>query len=97
VGKIGVLRATGPIAFSLAITPYIESGRCRFTEFESQGLVYSILGEREHKKLFTRHYSLLKAPLVNNDFMTTISWEVSRRLPFIGSTQGAQEKVGFKK
>lgn len=34
VGKIGVLRATGPIAFSLAITPHIESGRCRITEFE---------------------------------------------------------------
>jgi inositol phosphorylceramide mannosyltransferase catalytic subunit len=96
VGKTGVLRATGPIAFSSAMIPHLESGLCRVTEFESQGLVYSIYGFQRHRKLYKKHYSKVKSPLVNNDLMTTVSWEVSRRLPFIGSTKVRKKKSTSK-
>lgn len=46
VGKPGVLRLTGPIAYTLAIAPLVSSSNCkRIIGHEQLGLVYSIFAE----------------------------------------------------
>lgn len=61
-GKIGVLRVTGPIAYSLAIHPILDLHPHRLISAEDEGLVYIAAGEyRNTKKM---HYSSVHIPLV---------------------------------
>lgn len=66
-GRYGVVRITGPIAYTLAIAPIVEQHAHRAVNVEQQGLVrYSIYdGERGHYVAFTKgHYSQLREPIV---------------------------------
>lgn len=66
VGKDGVLRLTGPIAYTQAITPLIRSQPHRLVRsFTDLGLRYSIYDrEDRHVRLFKTHYSQLRTPVV---------------------------------
>lgn len=64
VGQLGVLRTTGPIAYTLAIDPLRGKHRHRIVDSRRDlGLEYSIFGKEGHKAVFGRHYSELSVPL----------------------------------
>jgi hypothetical protein len=64
-GKIGVLRTTGPILYTLAITPLLERYPYTAIGDESQlSLQYSVMPGEAHKRLFNSHYSAGLAPVV---------------------------------
>lgn len=70
VGRYGVFRLTGPVAYSLAIGPLLDTYPNRFCGFdcdyrEKLGLNYSVLRHRnEHRKLFTTHYAKLEEQII---------------------------------
>lgn len=70
VGKFGVLRTTGPLAYSKALLPLLNQHPHRLFDSESAGLVYSVIahqpGKQSHKSLFRQHYTRLKLPLVSS-------------------------------
>ncbi len=72
VGKAGVIRVTGPIAYTLAISPLLGSYPHRFANAaEDLGFKYSIYAGKEshnHKVLFQRHYSTLDDSIINLEF-----------------------------
>jgi mannosyltransferase OCH1-like enzyme len=65
VAKKGVLKLTGPIAYTLAILPIVNMHRHRlFYAHENIGLVYNNIG-KNHENLFdSPHYSKIKEPIV---------------------------------
>lgn len=66
-GRHGVVRITGPIAYTLAIHPIMQQHPHRAVNVEQQGLVrYSIYdAERGHYVAFSKsHYSQLRDPIV---------------------------------
>ena len=70
VGKPGVLRVTGPIAYTLAIAPILKNHPHRVVDAEADlSFEYSIYpmvdkGDHEHVRLFKTHYSQSKVSLV---------------------------------
>ena len=67
VGGIGVLRLTGPIAYTFAIHPLLASYPHRRVRREAElGLDYSILPEDRHHGLFGRHYTQSHLPVVRH-------------------------------
>ena len=65
VGKQGVLRTTGPIAYTLAIAPLLATvPHRRFGDEREIGLIYNVLGEGKHRGIFKTHYALNAAPIV---------------------------------
>lgn len=64
VGRTGVLRTTGPIAYTLAIHPIRDLHPHRFTTEEELTSKPSIGGGYDHKTVFTKHYSTLTSPVV---------------------------------
>lgn len=65
VGKMGTLRTTGPIAYTLAINGAEEFNEHRLVDSEELGFQYSVLsGKQEHVSLFRNHYSTLTTPVV---------------------------------
>lgn len=66
VGRIGVLRLTGPVAYTRAIHPLLGLYPCRIVKDEREvALQYSIAGTYVHAEAFPRpHYSLLEKPIV---------------------------------
>jgi inositol phosphorylceramide mannosyltransferase catalytic subunit len=69
VGKHGVVRLTGPIAYTLAISPLLRLYPHRFAHSgEDLGFKYSIYagkGKHDHKVLFQPHYSALDESIIN--------------------------------
>jgi hypothetical protein len=64
-GKAGVLRVTGPIAYSLAIHRIIDKHPHRKVGTNNDlGFEYTVMPINSHKKEFRSHYSLQKAPIV---------------------------------
>jgi hypothetical protein len=64
VGRRGVLRVTGPIAYTLAIHPLLERHPHRFVDSRAElGFAYSIYGKEGHKQAFGGHYSELREPI----------------------------------
>jgi inositol phosphorylceramide mannosyltransferase catalytic subunit len=64
-GRMGVLRLTGPIAYTLAITPLLSSNaHRRVCSRKDLGLVYSVYPRVEHQSVFYPHYSVLSEPIV---------------------------------
>jgi hypothetical protein len=64
VGPIGVLRTTGPIAYSLGLHPVLEKHphrRIRWHEIRARP---SIGGDYHHFAVFKNHYSLRTDPVV---------------------------------
>jgi hypothetical protein len=65
VGRIGVLRVTGPIAYTLAITPILHEYPCKILSDERElSMEYSIGGTYNHREALGRHYSELNTPVV---------------------------------
>jgi mannosyltransferase OCH1-like enzyme len=66
-GAHAVFRVTGPIAYSLAILPLLETAPWRLIDAEDDlGLSYSIfsaIGAQEHKTVFRAHYTDLESSL----------------------------------
>jgi hypothetical protein len=63
-GKLGVLRTTGPIAYTRAIHPHISKYNCRFISTENSGIEYKVFDDH-HNYLGGRwHYSEQTAPIV---------------------------------
>lgn len=64
VGQLGVLRVTGPIAYTLAIHPVLERHPHRVVDSQADlGFEYSIYGKEGHKQAFGAHYSELDEPI----------------------------------
>jgi len=74
VGKDGVLKLTGPIAYTEAIMPIVEKYNHRLIENNVYlGLIYNNLKKffgrnpySHQKKFFSTHYSMLKKPLIKH-------------------------------
>ncbi len=66
VGAEGVIRTTGPVAYTRAIMPLLPAFPHRLVEAHSElGLVYSTLeDQRGHFTLFPRHYHNQTVPVV---------------------------------
>jgi len=65
VGRTGVLRVSGPIAYTLAIAPMLKNYSFRIIDYEANGLIYSIYkGKDEHTKLFKYRYRNLTEPVI---------------------------------
>jgi len=69
VGKMAVLKTTGPIAYTNAIIPLLDIYKNRVIEInEYIGLVYNNnknISSSSHKKLFSKpHYSKIQEPLI---------------------------------
>ena len=67
-GHIGVLRVTGPLAYTLAITPLLPAcSHRRIPSEDDLGLRYTIFGPPaafRHRLVFGRHYTNLDEPVV---------------------------------
>jgi hypothetical protein len=64
-GRTGVIRVTGPIAYTKAIVPLLSQYPHRLVRGEDQlGLQYSFLGQLNHFKLFKTHYQSLTGSVV---------------------------------
>ncbi len=64
-GKPGVLRVTGPIAYSLAIHKILGKHPHRIVDSQRDlGLEYTVMKQNSHKKEFKSHYSLQTHSLV---------------------------------
>lgn len=63
-----LVHLTGPVAYTLAITPLLQRYQYRMVESESDlAFVYNyykLASGRKHKELFDHHYSLLDEPIV---------------------------------
>ncbi|SMP82008.1 glycosyltransferase family 32 protein [Noviherbaspirillum suwonense] len=65
VGKHGVLRVTGPVAYTLAIQRLISDVGHRFVDSRAElGFEYSVYSSKAHTNLFKSHYSVLTRPIV---------------------------------
>lgn len=70
VGRNGVFRLTGPIAYTLAVYPLLGSAPAKMVASEQElSLEYSIAGSYVHQDAFQRHYSqydtsILSLPLI---------------------------------
>lgn len=73
VGRMGVLRLTGPIAYTLAIDPVRTSAAHRMVAFEEDlGFRYSVFGDHEgHRTAFGTHYSEKTLPVVESGQVAT--------------------------
>jgi inositol phosphorylceramide mannosyltransferase catalytic subunit len=66
VGRFGVLRTTGPIAYTRVINAFLDQHDYRIFDSHASGLLYSILpGKHDHEDLFKKHYSRLIMPIVS--------------------------------
>lgn len=64
-GKPGVLRVTGPIAYTLAIHPILHQHPYRLADFRYDlGFEYNVYQGRNHEAVLKSHYSLQTSPLI---------------------------------
>ncbi|MFO1239232.1 MAG: glycosyltransferase [Sphingomonadaceae bacterium] len=84
VGRNGVFRLTGPIAYTLAIHPLMGSAPAKIVASEADlSLEYSIAGSYVHQEAFKRHYShydtsILRLPLLSRG--SALLYTVARRI-----------------
>lgn len=67
VGKMGVVRTTGPSAYTLAVYPILATAPHRMVTEEELGLEFSIK-DYDHRSVFKKHYSVLTGPVVKLGF-----------------------------
>ena len=72
VGKMAVLRLTGPIAYTKAIHGIQDRHSWRYVDSEALGLRYSVVETpsnlRAHERAFEKHYTELTTPICLADF-----------------------------
>jgi inositol phosphorylceramide mannosyltransferase catalytic subunit len=66
-GKNGVMKVTGPLAYSKAINKVLGAHKHRVVDVEELGFRYSLLEKEDHKGIFEMHYSDVYEPLVRPD------------------------------
>lgn len=81
-GWIGVIRTTGPIAYTLAVRPLLPSHPHRMVDAQAElGFQYSIYPSADsspHQSLFRAHYTQLREPLVRQTAADkAFSWTLS--------------------
>lgn len=64
VGRNGVLRTTGPIAYTLAVHPLLNDHPHRLVSADEIGAYPSMMDGYDHFDVFKRHYSTLDVPVV---------------------------------
>ena len=65
VGRSGVIRVTGPVAYTRAIYPLLGQHSHRRVRGEVElGLEYSVLGKLQHADFFKSHYLQLTEPVI---------------------------------
>ncbi len=62
VGKMGVIRTTGPSAYTLAVHPILHTAAYRMVSEDEVGARMSI-NNYAHQDVFKRHYSVLTSPV----------------------------------
>jgi hypothetical protein len=62
VGRLGVLRITGPIVYTLAVQKLINKFPLRIIHSENSGLIYGKIARAING--FSKHYSLLNDPII---------------------------------
>ena len=67
VGRNGVLRTTGPVAYTLAVHPLLDQHSHRFVKAEELGAYWTLGPDYDHLAQFRSHYSTLTCPLVQLD------------------------------
>lgn len=77
VGKKGVLRVTGPVAYTMAIHRIKDQHAHRVVDITAElGLEYNIYRDQSHEKVFKSHYSAQTAPVVRlgwaKRYLTTV-------------------------
>jgi hypothetical protein len=79
-GKAGVLRVTGPIAYTQSIAPLLHQHRHRLVDAHDElGLIYSIFGadnKRAHKSVFAFHYTALNEPVTSLSGAKGLLWRI---------------------
>ena len=74
IGKKGVLRVTGPIAYTVAIHRIQSDYSHRIVDIKDElGFEYNVYQDQSHEKVFKSHYSVQTAPVVR------LSW-IKRQL-----------------
>jgi hypothetical protein len=69
VGKKGVLRVTGPIAYTRAVFDHLPGTAYRIVDSTKDlGLQYNLYAKQSHQTAFKSHYSLQTAPVVTLGF-----------------------------
>jgi inositol phosphorylceramide mannosyltransferase catalytic subunit len=80
-GRSGVLGLTGPIAYTLAITPLLDQYPHRLVSSHDElGLVYSIFTSavyEAHKSVFKYHYTDLTEPVVKVSGARKLLWRIA--------------------
>lgn len=68
VGKHGVLRVTGPVPYTLAISRLLSDCKSRLVDSAADlGFAYSVYDQRKHVGIFKNHYTALTFPVVKLD------------------------------
>ena len=72
VGRIGVLRTTGPIAYTKAIFPILDRFPHRFADMEADlGFCYSRFGDhKSHRVHYGRHYETMSDLVIKSGPLT---------------------------
>jgi hypothetical protein len=90
-GKGGVIRVTGPIAYTRSIMPLLHLHRHRMVDSEKDlGLVYSIYDSTNtgsHKRIFKTHYTELREPVTKLKGPRKLLWHA------VGPLQNAFRRV----
>jgi mannosyltransferase OCH1-like enzyme len=75
-GRMGVLRVTGPIAYTKSIYPLLGLYKHDYYRKHSYcGLVYSIFGidnDKAHRGMFKYHYAVMTSPVIEQNFIRKI-------------------------
>ncbi len=91
VGKIGVLRTTGPIAYTKAISAIKDQWPHREADSEDDlGLIYSIFHDKtgyNHHKIFKNHYSQQKSPIIKPDYINDEIITIKKSISFVSSNK----------
>lgn len=85
VGKSGVLRTTGPIAYSKAVHEFVQSGSARLTTNDELGFRPTIHTIEDSAYPFpnmhnSKHYSELHIPIVRKSALHSTLFSLSHRL-----------------
>jgi mannosyltransferase OCH1-like enzyme len=85
VGKSGVIKLTGPVAYTSAIRPILERYDHTIVDIEDMGFRYSIApptttNKYGHVELFASHYTTLSEPIVKKKEYSGVEGLVIRNL-----------------
>jgi inositol phosphorylceramide mannosyltransferase catalytic subunit len=94
VGRYGVLRVTGPVAYTQAIAPLLHRHPHRLVEsHEALGFTYSILsapGSGTHRALFRSDYVDLREPVAEPTGASRTLWLT---YSFLRKVKGLQRRT----